>query len=366
MDFNVIGINRGNQTEIYTETADISTLNLTGQYEDSLPIWKWQSVTWTWVTIPQLAMSVLGIVGNLIVILVLFQRRHTCRSTDTLIGALAVADFLTSVFMIPLPTPLRVPGTWLGNIFCKVVYTSMLMWVSVDASIFTLTLIPIERYIAIAHPLHFKRLVTRQRVGRVVAVTWLVAFLANVFELFVAGAKNDECAVSFQSRLSQVTSGCMLYLVQFLIPALIMIVAQALTALVLHRQSRQWLGEDYNCKNSKPSARYLVARKSVLKILFLVVVVFLISWAPTQTAYLLYNFRFLPTSYLYSPLSSALVVLAFCNSCANPVIYTIRNPEFRKAIGELFKSTTRTSRRTALFSEKITGETDSTIFSVDV
>ncbi|XP_071486991.1 growth hormone secretagogue receptor type 1-like [Diadema antillarum] len=311
-------------------------------------------------------MSMLGISGNLTVILVVFQRRHNCRSTDALIGALAAADFLTSVFIVPLPTPLRVPGTWLGNVYCKVVYTSMLMWVSVDASIFILTLIPIERYIAIAHPLHFKRLVTRQRVIKVVAVTWMIAFLANVFLFFVAGAKDDECTATFHSRLFQVTSGCMLFLVQFLIPAYIMLVAQGLIALLLHRQSRRRLGEDSHCYKLNPLAKYLVARKSVLKILFLVVAVFLISWTPTQTVYLLYNLRVLPETYLYSPLNSALVVLAFCNSCANPVIYTIRNPEFRKAIGELLKSTANSTRRTALLSDKVTCDTDSTIYNVAV
>ncbi|XP_072175552.1 trace amine-associated receptor 9-like [Diadema setosum] len=355
-DANIFEISLNNLTDIYTEAAAIGTPNSIAQNVEEpvvhQSLWKWESVTWTWVTIPQITMSMLGIVGNLTVILVLFQRRHTCRSTDALIGALAVADFLTSVFMIPLPTALRVPGTWLGDVYCKIVYSEIFMWVSVDASIFILALIPLERYIAIAHPLHFKRLVTRQRVGKVIALTWLVAFLANLFLFSVAGARGDMCTVTFYSDLAQIMTGCMLYLVQFLIPAVIMLVAQALTALVLHQQSRRRIGEDLNCNNSNPSTKYLLARKSVLKILFLVVVVFLISWTPTQTAYLLYNLRVLPTSYLYSPLSSAFIVLAFCNSCANPVIYTIQNPAFRKAVGELFKSTTSALERTALFSEK--------------
>ncbi|XP_071487003.1 trace amine-associated receptor 9-like [Diadema antillarum] len=311
-------------------------------------------------------MSMLGIVGNLTVILVLFKRRYTCRSTDAMIAALAVADFLTSVFMVPLPTELRVPETWLGDVYCKVIYTSMPMWISVDASIFILALIPIERYIAIAHPLHFKRLVTRQRVGKAVAMTWLAAFLANVFLFFVASAKDDKCTEVFQSRIVQIISGIMLYLVQFLIPAFIMLVGQAVTALVLHRQSRRRLGESSNFNNSNPSVKYLVARKNALKLLFLVVAVFLISWTPPQTGYLLYNLGILSESYLYSPLSSALVTLAFCNSCANPVIYTIRNPEFRKAIGELFKSTTSTSGKMALFGGKEIDDSVSTISDVPV
>ncbi|XP_071495085.1 QRFP-like peptide receptor [Diadema antillarum] len=311
-------------------------------------------------------MSILGIVGNLTVILVLFQRRHACRSTDALIGALAVADFFTSVFMVPLPRPLKVPGTWLGDVYCKVVYTSLLMWVSVGASVFILTLIPIERYIAIVHPLHFKRLVTRQRVAKAVAMSWLVAFLVNLYLLFVAGAKGGRCTEVFQSWTAQIITGCVLFLVQFLIPAVIMLVAQILTALMLHRQSRRRIGEDSKCDNSNPSAKYLVARKNVLKILFLVVGVYLISWTPTHTVYLLYNLRVLSASYLYGPLFTALNVLAFCNSCANPVIYTIRNPEFRKAIVELFKSPTSSSGKAALFSEKTIGNTDSTIYHVDV
>ncbi|XP_071486979.1 trace amine-associated receptor 9-like [Diadema antillarum] len=363
-------MNHENQTEIFTETAENSPPNLTKQNEEESAVpkvlWKWQSVTWTWVTTLQLTMSMLGIVGNLTVILVLFQRRHNCRSTDAMIGALAAADFLTSVFMFPLPTALRVPETWLGDVYCKVVYTSMPMWISVDASIFILALIPIERYIAIAHPLHFKRLVTRQRVGKVVALTWMTAFLANFFLLFVADAKDYKCTEEFQSLLAQVTSGCMLFLVHFLIPAFIMLVAQAVTTLMLHRQSHRRLGESLTCNNSNPSVKYLVARKSALKLLFLVVAFFLISWTPAQTGYLLYNLRILPESYLYSPLSSALVILAFCNSCANPVIYTIRNPEFRKAIGELFKSTTSTSGKMVLFGGKIIDDSESTIYDVDV
>ncbi|XP_072175554.1 trace amine-associated receptor 9-like [Diadema setosum] len=359
---------------IHTQALDndlLSTLyNSIAQNEEGPAVpqtrWKFQSVTWTWVTIPQIGMSTLGIVGNLTVILVLIQRRHTCRSTDALIGALAVADFLTSVFMVPLPRPLRVPETWLGSVYCKVINSAVLMWFSVLSSIFILTLIPIERYIAIAHPLHFKRLVTRQRVIKIVVVTWMTAFMATFYLFFVAAAKGGTCSETFHSGLSQIVTGCMVFIVQFLIPAFIMLVAQALTALVLHRQSRRRLGEDSICSNSNPSAKYLVARKRVLKILFFVVVVFLISWAPTSTGYLLYNLRILPKSYLNSRLDSAVNVLAFCNSCANPIIYTVQNPAFRKAVGELFKSATGPSKRTALFSEKITGDRDSTIYNVDV
>ncbi|XP_072170615.1 uncharacterized protein [Diadema setosum] len=209
--------------------------------------WSWQAITWSWWLILQMFTAMLGIVGNSLVIIVLFTRRQLSRSTDTLIGALAAADLLASVFMIPHPVPLTVPSSVLGQVYCK-----------------------------------------------------------------------------------------------------------AMTAHALHRQSLVFRKEGNQEGGSNPSARHLAARKRVLQMLFIVVLVFIACWGPSQCFYFVFNLGLLPDSYWYSPLNNALVLLSFGNSCANPIIYTIRYPEFRAAIGELF-SAKKGKSRAPLFSERTEG-----------
>ena len=86
--------------------------------------WQWEPIHFAWYTILQLVSAVAGMIGNLLVMAVIFGRKHPRTPTDTLIGTLAVADFLTSVFLIPVPAAIRVPSTWLGEFYCKVIFTS--------------------------------------------------------------------------------------------------------------------------------------------------------------------------------------------------------------------------------------------------
>ncbi|XP_072181363.1 cholecystokinin receptor type A-like [Diadema setosum] len=330
-----------------------SSLVLSESDQSPRVTWLWQPIVWSWVTILKMLAALLGIMGNLLVVLVLYARRRSSRSTDVLIGALAAADLLTSVFMLPLPVPLRVPQTFLGTIYCKVVSTSLCLWISIDASILTLTVIPLERYLAIAYPLRFKRLVTRKRVTIVIVTIWISTFMANLFLLVVTRVEGFKCVEIFPSRGTQLLVGFMLYFVMFLFPALIMLISQAQTALVLHRQSRLYLREGgHQEEHSNPSAKHLVAKKRVLKMLFVVVAVFILCWSSSQTAYLAYNLGVIPTTYLYSPLYNFITVLAFCNSCANPIIYAVRNQAFRTAVKDLFMMSSATGK-TSMFSQRI-------------
>ncbi|XP_071478277.1 galanin receptor 2b-like [Diadema antillarum] len=315
--------------------------------------WSWQAIAWSWWLILQMFTAMLGIVGNSLVIIVLFIRRELSRPTDTLVGALAAADLLASVFMIPLPQALMVPSSFLGQMYCKVVYTSMFLWVSFEASTYTLTAIAVERYIAVAYPFHFKNLVTRKRVIIVIIANWILGFMITSYVFKVAKLDNssNNCAPAFLSKDVQILIGTILFLMDFVLPALISLTMQAMTAHALYRQSRVFRQGG----RSNPTARHLAARKRVLQMLFIVVLVFIVCWGSIAVQYFVFNLGLLPDSYLYSLLHKSLVVLSFGNSCANPIIYTIRYPEFRSAIGELFSSKKGKSR-TVLFSERTEGK----------
>ena len=105
----------------------------------------------------------------------------------------------------------------------------------------------------------------------------------------------------------------------------------------LHRKSRLFRSSSNRGKaGGDPSYNLLLAKQRVIQLLFMIVSIFIICWGPASVGYLLYNVGAISPSYLYGPIYSLLFLLAFWNSCLNPLIYTIRQPKFRNAIRELF------------------------------
>ena len=300
--------------------------------------WVWLPMEWSWWVIVQLFAAILGICGNLLVILVLFNERRARRSTDTLIGALAFADFLTSVSFIPHPHIATLPSdTWLAQVYCRIIHTSLIMWVDVVASVFTLTAITLERYFAIAHPFFFLRNVNPARTSMCIFMIWVAAIATNSYlavEGYVAG---NTFVVMFASQSAQFVIGISVFIVEFVLPVIVMILAQIMTAVFLYRQSLQFQEGNSNNDRSNAYMNHIVARKRVIQMLFLVTTVFVLCWGPAQIFYLMLNLRLLDISHLHGLLHRSLVVLAFANSFANIFIYTIRYPQFRQAMCDMFR-----------------------------
>ena len=81
--------------------------------------------------------------------------------------------------------------------------------------------------------------------------------------------------------------------------------------------------------------------------MLIVILIYLVCWTPNQIAYLGYNIGWVSESYLKSPLHSMLTFLGFYKSCANPIIYAARYPEFRQAFKEMLNC--NSTKNTPLF-----------------
>lgn len=358
-----------NESRVINPTSLDQTTNQYGrsapedipEYSDSVPSvyadgnetlsdWLWYDMEWPWFLIIPAISGVVGIVGNLLVILVLFQRRSAGRSTDTLIGGLALADFLTSFFIIPIPRQRRIPPTLLGNIYCKLIHSSYFLWVSVIASTYILMAISIERLIAIAYPIYFNRVLTRRRVQSVIVFIWFLANVSTMFAFFVQQVDpiKHVCVFKLPSQESQIIVAYYWFFLRMVIPMLTMVISQTLIARELHTQSLRFKG---NKESSTTKTVHLVARNRVLKMMFEVIIIYIVCWAPNQVAYMCYVLGIIPVSYIGSPLHHTLTVLGFCNSCANPFIYTARHPQFREALKGMLTCTRAGS--TSLFEQKM-------------
>ncbi|KAF7655170.1 hypothetical protein LDENG_00060010 [Lucifuga dentata] len=126
---------------------------------------------------------VFGIVGNILVILSVVCHRHLRTVTHYFIVNLAVADLLLSATVLPFSAIFEILDRWvLGRVFCNV-------WAAVDvlcctASIMSLCVISVDRYIGVSYPLRYPAIVTKHRVLLAVMLLWVLSIIISIGPLF--------------------------------------------------------------------------------------------------------------------------------------------------------------------------------------
>ncbi|XP_041485774.1 galanin receptor 2a-like [Lytechinus variegatus] len=296
--------------------------------------WTWRSFSWSYFEVLHLVSAVVGIIGNFLVIQVLNRRRAAeSRSTDTLIGALAVADFLTSIFIIPLPSAVIVPTTHLGKLYCKMTLPGFFLFVSFTSSIYILTTISVERFLAIAYPLRFNQLMARKRIlGIVISMIWITSIV--VYVIFIATTVSVDpvkhtCILSFSSPAWKAVYGYFMFSFRLLFPCIIMLVTQVAIVRALQRSSVRFQGQ-------MAVSFHVKARNRVLKLMLVVIIIYVLTWGPGQVSFFLFTIGVLPPSYIGSTLHTSIILLTTLNSCMNPVIYIAWFREFRVALKQMF------------------------------
>ncbi|XP_050718279.1 QRFP-like peptide receptor isoform X3 [Eriocheir sinensis] len=347
---------------LMSNTCDANPLSFDfSQFEFPYRIDTWKPITW-WEVLEIVAYIItflVSIVGNILVILVVRYNRNMRSSTNQYLVNLAVADLLVTLVCkwVHLVRHLSHPHYVLPAILCKM--EGFVQSIALVASVFTLTVISIGRFVAIMFPLHART--SPDRAIRVIAAVWIASALISSPPLLYRGLYKTEwsnfttwnCDEFFPTKRKFVEGvGCVvtfdakrLFYMVFIItcyflPVTIMLVNYSL--IVWKLWGAQQPGEQH--QQQVAATRNM---QRVVRMVTVVLVVFVICWTPLQSL-MLYNFIYhehLPEWPRW--VEFTVYFVANSNSALNPIIYCGFNANFRQGLVALLTCRqTRSGSRT--------------------
>lgn len=138
-----------------------------------------------------ITISIIAIISNLIIIIAVLWNKRIRSVANILFVNLAVADFFQGFISIPLRLAEQLNDTDTRPLIpCLVVIPLTIFFYS--ASNLNITVISIDRFIALYRPMRYKVLVTPLVVGSVIAFCWVTSlFIALIPVVTGWGAKSD-------------------------------------------------------------------------------------------------------------------------------------------------------------------------------
>ncbi|XP_054157280.1 neuropeptide SIFamide receptor-like [Oppia nitens] len=323
------------------------------------------SITWTIAyLIAYIIVFLIGLIGNLSVLWIIYALRKQTNSSVSVssnkvfyrfVGNLALADLLVVLFCLPPTLIGNIFGPWLlGRFICKAV--PYLQGVSVNASVYTLVAISIDRFYAIYYPLGRKCGKNLCRI--VITLIWILSFGVSFpwliyFELMPMFTEKYTELQICQDVWPTPSAAKTYFLVvnlgfQYLLPLSIIAFFYILILLKIGRRRLPKLARHLpaNLKDGNQQSNHVIERSKikVFKMLIVIVMLFALSWLPL---YVIFAFIKLgPTldenSWTTQLLTTGAPIaqwLGASNSCVNPILYFFFNNKFRSFYKNSWKKT---------------------------
>ncbi|XP_032869598.1 substance-P receptor-like isoform X1 [Amblyraja radiata] len=295
---------------------------------------KWLIILWAFA---YSIMVVVAVCGNLVVMWIILAHKRMRTVTNYLLVNLAFAEVSMAAFNTVINFVYSIHNDWyFGAGYCR--FQNFFPITAMFASIYSMTAIALDRYMAIIHPLKPRLSATATKV--VIGVIWVVALSLAFPQCYYS--KTEEfpgrvvCYVEWPenedySKTPETTYHvCVIVLVYFL-PLLVMgfaytVVGMTLWASAIPGDSSDRYSEQMN------------AKRKVVKMMIVVVTTFAVCWLPFHIYFLLslfhpeiYQKQYIQQVYL------AIFWLAMSSTMYNPIIYCCLNDRFRAGFRRAFR-----------------------------
>ena len=189
--------------------------------------------------------SLCAVIGNSMIIWIVFKSRRMRNVTNYFIANLALADILIGAFAIPFQFQAALLQRWdLPWFMCS--FCPTVQVISVNVSVFTLTAIALDRYRAVLYPLTART--NKLRIRLIIISIWvsgiifsIPTFVAYEIETFRADSGSDLIQVCQNTGLSKtfiLYNNHMLVCIQYVVPLVIISFAYLKMGIYLHQNNR--------------------------------------------------------------------------------------------------------------------------------
>ncbi|KAG1927152.1 mu-type opioid receptor [Pimephales promelas] len=274
---------------------------------------------------------VLGLVGNVLVMYVIIRYTKMKTATNIYIFNLALADALATS-TLPFQSVNYLMGTWpFGDILCKIVMS--IDYYNMFTSIFTLTTMSVDRYIAVCHPVKALDFRTPRNAKIVNVCNWILSSAIGLPVMVMASTTTEyqgtfavtDCTLLFPHPTwywENLLKICV-FIFAFIMPVLIITVCYGL--MILRLKSVRMLS------GSKEKDRNL---RRITRMVLVVVAVFIVCWTPIHIFVIIKALVTIPSSLLQTVSWHFCIALGYTNSCLNPVLYAFLDENFKRCFRE--------------------------------
>uniref|UniRef100_A0A8C2TLN8 Substance-P receptor n=1 Tax=Coturnix japonica TaxID=93934 RepID=A0A8C2TLN8_COTJA len=290
----------------------------------------WQVALWA---IAYTLIVVVSVVGNVVVMWIILAHKRMRTVTNYFLVNLAFAEASMSAFNTVVNFTYAIHNEWYyGLLYCK--FHNFFPIAAVFASIYSMTAIALDRYMAIIHPLQPRLSATATKV--VIGVIWLLAFLLafpqGYYSVTAELPNRTVCLVEWPENtiIFSRYHFSMTVLIYFL-PLLVIGCAYTVVSITL------WASEIPGDSSDRYHEQ-VSAKRKVVKMMIIVVCTFALCWLPYHIYFTLqyinpdwYLQKFIQQVYL------AVMWLAMSSTMYNPIIYCCLNDRFRVGFKHAFR-----------------------------
>ncbi|XP_002815067.4 neuromedin-K receptor [Pongo abelii] len=300
--------------------------NLTNQFVQP----SWRIALWSLAYGVVVAVAVLG---NLIVIWIILAHKRMRTVTNYFLVNLAFSDASMAAFNTLVNFIYALHSEWyFGANYCR--FQNFFPITAVFASIYSMTAIAVDRYMAIIDPLKPRLSATATKI--VIGSIWILAFLLAFPQCLYSKTKvmpgRTLCFVQWPEGPKQhFTYHIIVIILVYCFPLLIMGITYTIVGITL------WGGEIPGDTCDKYHEQ-LKAKRKVVKMMIIVVMTFAICWLPYHIYFILTavyqqlnRWKYIQQVYLAS------FWLAMSSTMYNPIIYCCLNKRFRAGFKRAFR-----------------------------
>nr|XP_008527826.1 PREDICTED: substance-P receptor [Equus przewalskii] len=299
----------------------------------------WQIVLWA---VAYTVIVVTSVVGNVVVMWIILAHKRMRTVTNYFLVNLAFAEASMAAFNTVVNFTYAVHNEWYyGLFYCK--FHNFFPIAAVFASIYSMTAVAFDRYMAIIHPLQPRLSATATK--GVICVIWvlalLLAFPQGYYSTTETFPNRVVCMIKWPEHPNKVYEKvyhiCVTVLIYFL-PLLVIGYAYTVVGITLWASEIPGDSSDRYHEQDVLVVSPVSLSRQVVKMMIVVVCTFAVCWLPYHIFFLLpyinpdlYVKKFIQQVYL------AIMWLAMSSTMYNPIIYCCLNDRFRLGFKHAFR-----------------------------